>query len=54
LNVGLIVVLEVRSYTGEVCDNGDVELLEFLCGTDTTELEELRRVLDTRLVYVWT
>jgi hypothetical protein len=45
LHVDLVVVLEVGSYTGAVGDDGNVKLLELFGGSDTTELQELRRVV---------
>ena len=38
-------VLEVSSDTGEVDNDGDVELVQLLCWADTAELEELGRVV---------
>ena len=45
LDVDLVVVLEVGADTGKVDDDGNVELLKLVGGTDTAELEELRRVV---------
>jgi hypothetical protein len=45
LDVDLVVVLEVGADTGKVDDDGDVKLLKLGGGTDTAELEELRRVV---------
>jgi hypothetical protein len=45
LDVDLVVVLEVGTNTGKVDNDGDVKLLELVGGTDTAELEELRRVV---------
>jgi hypothetical protein len=39
------VVLEVGADTGKVDDDGNVKLLKLGGGTDTAELEELRRVV---------
>jgi hypothetical protein len=39
------VVLEVGANAGKVDNDGNVELLELVGGTDTTELQELRRVV---------
>jgi hypothetical protein len=39
------VVLEVGADTRKVDDDGNVELLKLVGGTDTAELEELRRVV---------
>jgi hypothetical protein len=47
LDVDLVVVLEVGANTGKVDDDGNIKLLELVGGTDTTELEELRRVVST-------
>ena len=47
LDVDLVVILEVGANTGKVDDDGDVELLKLVGRTDTTELEELRRVVGT-------
>lgn len=47
LDGDFVVVLQVGTDTGQVGDDGDVELLQFLGGTDTTQLEQLRRVVDT-------
>lgn len=45
LDVDLIVVLEVSTNTGKVDNDGNVELLKLVGGTDTAELEKLRRVV---------
>lgn len=45
LDVDLVVVLEVGSDTGEVSNDGDVELVQLVGWADTTELEELGRVV---------
>ena len=45
LDVDLVVVLEVGSDTGEVDNDGDVELGELIGRADTTQLEELRGVV---------
>ena len=45
MDVDLVVVLEVGADTGKVDNDGDVELLELVGGTDTAELQELRRVV---------
>jgi hypothetical protein len=47
LYVDLVVVLKVGANTGKVNDDRDVKLLELFGGTDTTELEELGRVVGT-------
>lgn len=45
LDGDLVVILEVGANTGEVDDDGDVELAQLLLRTDTRELEELGRVV---------
>jgi hypothetical protein len=45
LDVDLVVILEVGANTGKVDDDGDVELLQLIGGTDTAELQELRGVV---------
>jgi len=45
LDVDLVVVLEVGANAGKVDNDGNVELLELVGGTDTAELQELRRVV---------
>jgi hypothetical protein len=39
------VVLEVGADTGEINNDGNVKLLELVGGSDTAELQELRRVV---------
>lgn len=46
LDSDLVVVLEVSADTGEVGDDVDAEFSEFICGTDTAEFQQLRRVVD--------
>ena len=50
LYVDLVVILEIGADTGEVLDDRDIELPELGCRTYTTELKELRRVLQWSLV----
>jgi hypothetical protein len=45
LNADLVVILKVGADTGEVDDDGNVKLLELLSGTNTAQLEQLRRVV---------
>lgn len=47
LDGDFVVVLQVGTDTGQVGDDGDVELLQFFGGTDTTQLKQLRGVVDT-------
>jgi hypothetical protein len=45
LDVDLVVILEVGTDTWEVGNNGNTELLQLICGTNTGELEKLRAVV---------
>ncbi|PMB72600.1 hypothetical protein BM221_000014 [Beauveria bassiana] len=45
LHVDLVVVLQVAAHAGQVDDDGDIERLELLAGTNAAELQNLRRVV---------
>jgi hypothetical protein len=47
LDVDFVMVLEVGTNTWEVSNDGNTELLQLICGTNTGKLEELRAVVCT-------